>query len=45
MRHVRSHPSVAQALKQGLTISGWVYDIAAGGVRICVDDEGTFEPV
>jgi carbonic anhydrase len=46
MKHVRSHPSVADALKFGeLTISGWVYDIAAGEVRICRDGEESFQAV
>jgi carbonic anhydrase len=46
MRHVRTHPSVRKALETGsLTISGWVYDIAEGTVRITEDGEGNFEPV
>ena len=46
MRHVRSHPSVAAALAQDkLSISGWVYDIAEGAVRICANGEEQFEPV
>ena len=46
MRHVHSHPSVAEAIAFGeLTISGWVYDIAAGEVGICRDGEQTFEPI
>jgi carbonic anhydrase len=46
MRHVRTHPSVAKALESGaLTVSGWVYDIAAGTVRISEDGDGKFEPV
>jgi carbonic anhydrase len=44
IRHVRSHPSVAEALSlKELTISGWVYDIAAGAVRICRDGEEEFQ--
>ena len=36
MRHVRTHPSVAAAIAEGrLSLSGWVYDIAEGQVRIC----------
>ncbi len=43
MRHLRTHPSVVSALGQGrLTISGWVYDIGAGEVRICEQDGGDF---
>jgi len=46
MKHVHSHPSVASALERGtLTISGWVYDIAAGQVRMCEDGKRTFEPM
>ncbi len=46
MRHVRTHPSVAAALAEGrLTISGWVYDIGAGEVRICEKDGKGFLPV
>ncbi len=46
MKHVRSHPSVAGALEQGtLTISGWVYDIAAGEVRMCEDGQQVFKPM
>ena len=46
MRHVRTHPSVAKAMETGgLTVSGWVYDIAEGTVRITEDGEGNFEPV
>ncbi len=40
MQHLRTHPSVAGAMARGdLTISGWVYDIAHGDVRVF--DEGT----
>ena len=43
MQHVRTHPSVAGAMAKGtLTISGWVYDIAAGEVRICENGESRF---
>jgi carbonic anhydrase len=46
MRHVRSHPSVAKALASGgLTISGWVYEIAEGTVRICEGGDDRFEPL
>ncbi len=35
LQHLRTHPSVAGAMAKGaLTISGWVYDIAKGDVRI-----------
>ena len=43
MQHVRTHPSVAGAVARGdLTISGWVYDIAAGEVRICEEGSAGF---
>ena len=36
MRHLHTHPAVAGAVAKGeLRISGWIYDIAAGEVRIC----------
>ncbi len=35
MAHLRTHPSVAGRLAMGtLAISGWVYDIAGGNVRV-----------
>ncbi|UWZ83449.1 carbonic anhydrase [Occallatibacter riparius] len=44
--HMKTHPSVAGAWAGGqLTISGWVYDIASGTVRIARDGQRTFEPV
>jgi carbonic anhydrase len=46
MRHVHSHPSVAEAIARGkLRISGWVYDIAEGAVRINEDVGDRFEQV
>jgi carbonic anhydrase len=46
MRHVASHPSVAEAMaEKKLTISGWVYDIAEGTVRICANGGERFEEV
>ena len=45
MQHLRSHPAVAGAIaREKLTISGWIYDIGLGEVRIC-EDGGGFEPV
>jgi carbonic anhydrase len=35
LQHLRTHPSVAGGVARGvLTLSGWVYDIASGDVRI-----------
>ncbi len=46
MRHLRTHPAVAGALAKGnLRLSGWVYDIAAGEVRISEGEDSAFEPV
>jgi carbonic anhydrase len=46
MRHLETHPSVAGAMaREELTISGWVYDIATGEVRICEEDSKVFVPV
>ena len=46
MRHLKTHPSVIAALKnEQLTISGWVYDIGEGQVRICEAEDGSFLPV
>ena len=40
LAHLKTHPSVAGALAQDqLTVSGWVYDIGSGGVRIAEDGE------
>jgi carbonic anhydrase len=46
LQHLRTHPSVAGAMaRQELTISGWVYDIGRGEVRISADGGRVFEPV
>ncbi len=46
MQHLRTHPSVAGALARGeLTMSGWVYDIGRGEVRIAEGLEQAFTPV
>ncbi len=46
MQHLRTHPSVAGAMaRDELSISGWVYDIASGEVRICEESGKVFEPV
>ena len=44
--HMKTHPSVAGAWASGkLTISGWVYDIGSGTVRIAEDGQRKFVPV
>ena len=46
LQHLRTHPSVAGAMaREELTISGWVYDIGRGEVRISTDGGRVFEPV
>jgi carbonic anhydrase len=46
MQHLRTHPSVAGAMaRDKLTISGWVYEIGSGEVRICEEGGRIFEPV
>jgi carbonic anhydrase len=46
MQHLRTHPSVAGAMaREELTISGWVYDIGTGEVRISEDGGRIFVPV
>jgi carbonic anhydrase len=46
MRHLKTHPSVAAAIRLGeLTISGWIYNIGSGDVSVVQDGEQTFTPV
>jgi carbonic anhydrase len=46
IQHLRTHPSVAAAMARGeLTISGWVYEIGTGEVRISEGDSKGFVPV
>jgi carbonic anhydrase len=46
LQHLRTHPSVAGAIaREELTISGWVYDIGRGEVRISEDGGRVFLPV
>lgn len=46
LNHLKTHPSVAGAMaREELTISGWVYDIGSGSVRIAEDGTRTFTPV
>ena len=46
MLHLKTHPAVAGAMARGeLTVSGWVYDIGSGGVRIAEDGSREFVPV
>jgi carbonic anhydrase len=46
MRHLRTHPSVAAAMAAGeLTMSGWVYEIGPGVVRVAAEGSHTFKPL
>jgi carbonic anhydrase len=46
LQHLRTHPSVAGAMaREELTISGWVYDIGRGEVRVSADGGRVFKPV
>ena len=46
LQHLRTHPSVAGAIAQGeLTLSGWIYEIGTGEVRIASEHERDFAPV
>jgi carbonic anhydrase len=46
IQHLKTHPSVATAMTLGdLTISGWIYDIASGNVRISENNNPTFTPL
>jgi carbonic anhydrase len=46
LAHLKTHPSVAGAMARGeLTVSGWVYEIGTGEVRIAENGGRTFEPV
>jgi carbonic anhydrase len=46
LQHLRTHPSVAGAMaRDELTVSGWVYDIGTGKIRIAEDGEREFHAV
>jgi Carbonic anhydrase len=46
VQHLRTHPSVAGAVaREELTLSGWVYDIATGEVRISENGNRAFHAV
>jgi carbonic anhydrase len=46
LHHLRTHPSVAGRMARGLLgLSGWVYDIGHGTVRIHNEEQGKFLPV
>ena len=46
MQHLKTHPSVAGAMaRDELTISGWIYNIGTGEVRVAEDGQRTFTPI
>lgn len=46
IQHLKTHPSVATAMTLGhLTVSGWIYDIANGNVRIAENNDLNFTPL
>jgi carbonic anhydrase len=46
LQHLRTHPSVAGAVaREQLSLSGWVYDIGTGEVRISENGDRAFHPV
>jgi carbonic anhydrase len=46
MQHLKTHPSVAGAIAQeSLTISGWIYSIGTGEVKVAKDGERMFTPI
>jgi carbonic anhydrase len=46
LQHLKTHPSVARSIAAGeLTVSGWVYEIGSGEVRIVRDGQREFAPV
>ncbi len=46
LAHLKTHPSVAGALARGdLTVSGWVYEIGSGEIRIAEDTDRSFHLV
>lgn len=46
IQHLRTHPAVAgAAAREELTLSGWVYDIGTGQVRISENGDRTFHTI
>ena len=46
LQHLKTHPSVATAMTLGdLSVSGWIYDIGTGEVRISENNDLTFTPL
>ena len=46
LAHLRTHPSVARGLAQGLlTLHGWVFDLATGSLEVLDSDTDGFRPL
>lgn len=46
MQHLKTHPSVAGAIAaHHLSISGWIYSIGSGEVRVAEDGQKVFTPI
>ena len=46
IQHLKTHPSVAGAMAMGeLTLSGWVYEIGTGKVRVAAEGSHTFKEI
>jgi carbonic anhydrase len=46
LQHLKTHPSVAGAIALGeLTLSGWIYEIGTGVVRVAAEGSHTFRPI
>lgn len=46
LAHLKSHPSVAAAIaREELTVSGWIYEIGPGEIRIAEDGSRNFVPL
>jgi len=46
LQRPKTHPSVARAMAQGeLTVSGWIYEIGTGHVRVAEDGSREFRPI
>ena len=46
MQHLKTHPAVAGAMARGeLDLSGWIYELGSGSVRVAADGRDLFEEV
>ncbi len=46
MQHLKTHPAVAGAMARGeLDMSGWIYELGSGSVRVAIDGSDHFQEV